>query len=107
MLSATAYGIRPAREADAPALRRLAFLDDQEPLTGSVLLGEVDGLPAAAISVDERRIVADPAYDAGLLRIHLRVRAAAQTAYQRTPALEDRIRAALRGEPLSRPTIRI
>jgi hypothetical protein len=101
MLPAPTYLTRAARPADAPTLRRLAYLDEQRPLTGRVLLGVIDGVPAAAISIDERRIVADPFQGSSALRVHLRLRAAALEAFERTPSLADRIRYALRGERLA------
>jgi hypothetical protein len=102
MLDANTYVIRPAREADEPALRRLAFLDEAAPLQGRVLIGEIDGVPAAAISLDERRTIADPFIRSGLLRVHLRMRADGIAAHEREPSVAERIRAAMRREPLAR-----
>ena len=48
MFPADAYVIRLATEHDADDLRRLAALDSARPLTGRVLIGEIDGVPAAA-----------------------------------------------------------
>jgi hypothetical protein len=96
MFAANTYLIRPAREADEPALRRLAFLDSSRPLIGRILVGEIDGVPAAAISLDERRTIADPFQRSGALRTHLRLRADALEAYAREPSLADRLRAAMR-----------
>jgi hypothetical protein len=52
--------LRLAADADAPALRRLAALDDAPALQGSVLMAVVDGEPTAALSLDDRRVVANP-----------------------------------------------
>jgi hypothetical protein len=52
--------IRRATAEDAVALHRLAALDSALPLTGDVLLAEVDGEPWAAIEIDGRRVIADP-----------------------------------------------
>jgi hypothetical protein len=60
MRSPNSYSIRKATPADNEALRRLAALDHQEPLSGPVLLGELDCTPAAAISVRDNRVVTDP-----------------------------------------------
>jgi hypothetical protein len=98
MFSATAYVIRTARDEDEPALRRLAFLDSTEPLSGRILIGEIDQVPAAAISLDEGRIVADPFQRSDALRVHLRMRAAGIEAHERMPSVRDRIRAAMRRE---------
>src|SRR5215204_2476528 len=46
---AEAVGIRVATASDVPALERLAALDSAAPLTGHVLIAEVDGEPQAAI----------------------------------------------------------
>ena len=51
MFPADAYVIRLATERDAAALRRLAILDEARPLTGRVLIGEIAGEPAAALSL--------------------------------------------------------
>jgi hypothetical protein len=101
MFSATAFRVRPARSQDEPALRRLAFLDSADPLTGRILLGEVDGVPAAAISLEENRIVADPFQKSDALRVHLRMRAAGIVAHERMPSVRDRIRAAMRRERIA------
>jgi hypothetical protein len=102
MFGGNTYLMRPARDADEPALRRLAFLDSAEPLSGRILIGEIDGVPAAAISIDERRTVADPFQRSESLRIHLRLRAGAIEACEHEPSLAERIRAAMRGEPIAR-----
>jgi hypothetical protein len=104
MFSATTYAIRPATPADDVALRRLAGLDSQSRLAaGPVLVGEFDGAPQAAISLVDGRTIANPfAPTAGLLA-HLRIRAVAMHAQQRTPSLPERIRAALAGGVIARP----
>jgi hypothetical protein len=101
MFSATAFHIRPARAADEPSLRRLAFLDSANPLTGRILVGEIDDVPAAAMSLDEDRIVADPFQRSDALRAHLRMRASGIRAHERMPSVRDRIRAAMRGERIA------
>jgi hypothetical protein len=101
MFSVNAYVIRPARESDEPALRRLAYLDSADALDGRILIGEIDHVPAAAISLDQQRIVADPFVRSDALRTHLRMRAASILAYERMPSVRDRIRAALRGERIA------
>lgn len=55
-----ALAVRPATAADADALRDLARLDSARPLTGPVLVGELDGAPVAARSLHDGRVVADP-----------------------------------------------
>ncbi len=51
---------RRATEADAPALRRLARLDDRRLPAGDLLLAEVGVEVQAAVSTDGRSAVADP-----------------------------------------------
>jgi hypothetical protein len=101
MFGVNTYVIRAARDADEPALRRLAFLDSADPLAGRILIGEIDRVPAAAYSLDERRTIADPFLRSDSLRVHLRLRAGAIEAYERAPSLADRIRAAMRRESLT------
>jgi hypothetical protein len=60
MFPANAYVVRLAGERDRAAVRRIAELDGQHPLIEPVLIGEIDGTPAAAISLTDDRIVADP-----------------------------------------------
>lgn len=52
--------LRLARDEDAPAVRRLAALDDAPPLQGRVLLALVDDVAVAATSLDDGRVVANP-----------------------------------------------
>lgn len=54
------YTLRTAAPADRRAVEKLARLDSQAPLRGDVLLAEDDGRPVAAMSLDDRRVVADP-----------------------------------------------
>jgi hypothetical protein len=53
------YTIRVATDEDAEALRRLAALDSKAPLEATVLVGEIAGTPAAAISLGDDRAIAD------------------------------------------------
>jgi hypothetical protein len=104
MFSATAYTIRIAAAADESALCRLAEIDSQDPLTaGPVLIGEIDGKPEAAISLADARVIANPFVPTAQLLAHMRMRAGALGAYERTPSLPARLRAALSGAVLSRP----
>ena len=96
MFPADAYIIRPATDADAPALRRLAALDSARPLTGRVLIGELDGAPAAALSLKTGAAIADPFQPTAALRAYLRMRAAAIEAADREPSLRERMLDAVR-----------
>ncbi len=102
MLPANTYVIRPATEDDQPALEALAELDSQSPLDGPALVGEIDGRPAAAISLHHRRVIADPFLFTVQLRQVLRMRAAALHAREQTPSLPVRVRAAIGTVPVAR-----
>ena len=86
MFSANTYTIRPATEIEGVALRQLH---------GPVLIGEVDGRPAAAMSVADGRTVTNPFQPNASLLAHLRMRAGALRAIERVPSLAARIRAAV------------
>ncbi len=87
MFAANAYAIRHVIGAD-----KLAELDSQRPLTGPALVGEIDGRPAAAISLTDGRVVADPFQQTAALIAQLRMRARAMSEHERTPSLTDRLR---------------
>jgi hypothetical protein len=95
MPPAASYKTRMAVAEDAPNLRRLAALDSQSPLSGAVLIGEINGVPAAAVSLTSGRVVADPFRPTAELVAMLRLRAVALTGERRT-SLRDRIAAGLR-----------
>lgn len=90
------YKVRFAGDHDKAALRRLAELDSAEPLEHPILIGEIDGRPAAAIDLDTRRTIADPFLRTAHLLSHLRTRAGAIDAYSQRPDVADRIRLAMR-----------
>ena len=96
MLAANTYNLRLATQDDAAALRRLAELDSSAPLAGRVLIGEIAGSPAAALSLDDDRVLADPFRRTDHLLACLRIRAGAIRAHEATPSLSQRMRAALR-----------
>jgi hypothetical protein len=96
MFSSNTYTIRRATPDDAPALRRLAALDSRPGLAHPVIIGELDGAPAAALSLADGRLAADPYLPTGALAVHLRLRANGLLAYDREPSLAARIRTALR-----------
>jgi hypothetical protein len=52
--------VRQAAEDEARVVRRLAQMDDAPELNGPVLLALVDGEPVAALSLLDRRVVANP-----------------------------------------------
>ena len=103
MFAANIHVIRPATDADTEALDRLAALDSSPPLTGRILIGEADGRPAAALSLDDGRAVADPWGSTRTLRICLRLRASAMTAFEASPSLSERMLRAVRAAQAARP----
>ena len=99
MYSANAYPIRRSHEADTDPLRRLAELDSQRPLEGPALIGYIGGRPAAAVSLTDGRVVADPFENTVHLTQILRMRFEAFRAYASTPSVRQRIRDAIRTVP--------
>lgn len=57
---ARTVALRLAGSDEAHMVRRLAALDDAPALKGPVLLALVDGEPVAALSLVDRRVVANP-----------------------------------------------
>jgi hypothetical protein len=96
LFPAALYIIRLATEQDAASLRRLAELDSARPLTGRILIGELDGAPAAALSLKTNATIADPFQATENLRVHMRMRASAIEAVDREPSLRERMLDALR-----------
>jgi len=95
MFAATTYDIRLATERDDARLRRLAERDATRPLQRSALIGYIDVEPAAAISLADGRVVADPQRHTDHLLACLRIPAGAPRAYAATPSLRARMLAAL------------
>lgn len=104
MFAAGIYKLRFATEDDADALRRLAGLDSRPPLAGRVLIGEISGSPAAALSLNDDRVIADPFRRTDHLVACLRTRAGAIRADEATPSPSERMRAALRPRAASDAT---
>jgi hypothetical protein len=96
LFPADLYIIRLATEQDAADLRRLAALDEAKPLTGRVLIGEIAGQPAAALSLKTGATIADPFEATSPLRVHMRMRASAIEATEREPSLRERMLDAVR-----------
>jgi hypothetical protein len=91
--------IRIARSTDAEMVNRLALLDDQRPLTGDVLVAEIDGTILAARSMATGRTIADPFHRTANLVALLDVRAellrGSVSQMVRGPSLVDRARHAI------------
>jgi hypothetical protein len=98
MIAANAYRIRFATAADADTLKGLAGDASQEPLVGRVLIGWLDGTPAAALSIEEGRAITDSSRNTDRVVTALRMRAGAIEAFETTPSLRERLLAALPSE---------
>jgi hypothetical protein len=62
-------------EGDRAAIARLAGLDSSDPLTGEVLVAELDGRPVAAVSIADGAVIADPFTRTDQIRSLLELRA--------------------------------
>jgi hypothetical protein len=103
MFAVSTFKIRTATDADEPTLARIAALDSQPRLGAPALIGEIGGVPAAALSLSDGRLVADPFKATAQLASHLRVRATGLRAHWREPAVEARMRAAVTVTAIQRP----
>ena len=92
MLSANTFTIRDASVADVPELVRLGWATEEDWPAGRILVGEISGVVAAGLAVDENRTVHAAVSGAPYLLAHMRARAAAMEAHERTPSLAERIR---------------
>ena len=97
VFSANSHLVRPATAHDEKALRKLASISGVRPLAGRVLVAEVRGVVAAAISRADLRTIADPALAPAYLTAILRLRANALAAVARQPSLAERMREAVLG----------
>lgn len=95
MFAANTYRIRLANDEDMNALRGLADRNADQRLDGRVLIGEIDGVGAAALSLSDGRVIADSSPCIDHLVANLRLRAASIRAYEATPSLSGRLVAAL------------
>ncbi len=96
--------IRQATENDQRALQQLAELDSQRPLSMPALIAETRGQPAAAISLADGRVIADPFEYTTVLQQLLRYRLGALQAYSRQPSLSKRMRERVAITPVPRPS---
>jgi hypothetical protein len=92
MYSATTFAIRDARVADVPELVRLGWSTQEEWPSGQIIVGEIDGVVAVGLAIDENRAVTAAVGGAPYLLAHMRARAAGILAHRRTPSVAERIR---------------
>jgi hypothetical protein len=92
MNSATAYAIRDVRVDDVPELVHLGWASLHDWPGGQILVGEIGGVVAAALAVDENRSVLADTPAAPRLLAHMRAQAAGIRAHRQTRSVADRIR---------------
>jgi hypothetical protein len=92
MNSATAYTIRNVRVDDVPELVHLGWASLQDWPSGQILVGEIGGVVAAALAIDENRAVLADMPAAPRLLAHMRAQAAGIHAHRRARSVADRIR---------------
>jgi hypothetical protein len=70
------FRIRPATDDDRAVIASIAALDSSTPIDGPALVGELDGVPVAVLSLTDGSVVADPFRRTGPLvdEMHLRAR---------------------------------
>jgi hypothetical protein len=96
MYSATAYVIRDVRVDDVPELVRLGWATQEDWPVGRILVGELRGVVAAALAIDENRSVTASVAGAPYVLAHMRARAAGIKAHRQTPSVAERIRERMR-----------
>jgi hypothetical protein len=96
MFSVTAFAIRDAHVDDVPELVRLGWATPDAFPNGRILVGEIDGVVAAGLAIDENRAVAADLPGAPRLLAHMRARGAGMTAWKRTASTAQRIRERMR-----------
>ena len=86
MFSANTYRIRLATAADADTIQGWGGA----PLTGQVLIGEIAGAPAAAMSLSDGQTASDGSAGTDHLLANMRMRAVSMVAHAAAPSLRDR-----------------
>jgi hypothetical protein len=90
------HRIRIAGDDDRDRIARIASLDSSHPIEGPALVGEIDGVAVAVVSLTDGRAVANPFRPtAGLVEV-MRVRARAMGAADAHRSRARRVRDALR-----------
>jgi len=90
-----AFTIRRAHASDEPTLAWLAALSSKPPLRRPALIGDVDGMPAAAISLVDGGVAADPFQRAPGLETHLRLHRSGWRTGPRRDSARRHLRAAI------------
>lgn len=93
MLNANAFTIRPAHKSDEPTLMWLAALSSHPAIARPALIGDIDGIPAAAISRVDGRVIADPFRPTSTLCAELRLHRSGWRAQAGRDAAHKRVQA--------------
>jgi hypothetical protein len=89
--------VRPATDDDRERVARIAYLDSSRPFDGPALIGEIDGIAVAVLSLTTGKVVANPfRHTADLVEV-MRARAAIMGGVSLRPSLGRRLGAAVRG----------
>jgi hypothetical protein len=94
MHPANPYVVRYATVDDVPALRRLVELDGRRLFCGPALIAEISGVPAAAVSLADGSVVADPSRPTTVLTDLLRLLRDGVRTHFHAPSLPERLGAA-------------
>jgi hypothetical protein len=95
MFAANSHVIRFATSSDAMGLRRLAAQAGERALSRPVMIGEVDGRTAAAVSLVDLRVISDGSPGTERLPALLSMRARATRAHRAMPSVRERMIAML------------
>jgi hypothetical protein len=89
MFPADTFNIHTATTADTDTLNELAARNNQQPLTGHILIGHTNTGKTAALSLDNGTAIADPGAEP--VAANLRVRAIGTWTQTSAPQLRDRM----------------
>jgi hypothetical protein len=102
MFAANTYRIRLASHEEVDTLMRCAQFASERPITGRALIGDLDGVPAAVLSLDDGRAFVDASRHTDHLVANLRARAAGVRAYEESGSLRQRLLAGIPASFLAR-----
>jgi hypothetical protein len=88
--------IRPATDEDRELISRIASLDSSSPIEGPALIGEIDGVAVAVLSLSDGRVVANPFRRTAELVAVMRAQAKSMGVAHPQRWFTRRLRAALR-----------
>jgi hypothetical protein len=95
MLEANAFTVRRARESDDATLAWLGALAGTAAPRRPALIGDIDGIPAAALSLVDGRLVSDPFRPTGGLGTHLRLHRSGWRTHDRRDSARRQLRAVI------------